>query len=255
MEHTGQQLKLLPNWSDPSWHALTRKPLVTDSGRGSVYLVFHPKGTLVERQYRHGGLRRGLLPELFWKGQRAAHELAIHLEVFEKGIATTEPVGWREQLSWLPFCRRYFYYSVYLENAETLPRWLAAHHASNEMLRQMAHVLHQLFLADIFHGDLNLNNWLVHDHVPYLIDFDKARSIKKNAEEYLEDCLCRMVRSAKKLGLNGKKTLFYRFLLIASSLFEVDPRSLLASIPRRVLEKRFYHEWVWKISGGHRGNA
>ncbi len=231
---------------------MEREPLGTNSGRGEVCRVFHPKGILVERPYRHGGMRRLVLPEIFLKTERASREFEIHQAVYARGISTIEPVGWREVPVRLPFFRRYFFYTRYLEGAMPLPRWLKTQGASNGLLAQMARILHQLFEMGIFHYDINLNNWLVHEGTVFLIDFDRAATTEQKAKKFLEACIRRMVRSGKKLGFVGRKILFFRFLLIACSQFNLNPRHVLAAISPSLFRKRFYHDWIWKISGGHR---
>lgn len=132
---------IISGWRHPQWGDLPRRSLDTESGRGQVRLMTHPLGSLIERQYRHGGLHRHWFPELFLKSERAGAEFNIHKEVFQKGIATVEPVGWCARSAGLPLVRRYYYYTRFLPDAQTLPAWMATGQSSSDLCRQMALII------------------------------------------------------------------------------------------------------------------
>lgn len=242
-----------PEWRLTSWRELPRKTVHTGSGRGPVTLIAHPRGAVLERQYRRGGVRRILFATRFFKTRRAKREFALHQKVYQRGIATIEPVGWRsEPAGVLPFLRHYYYYTRYLEGALPLPQWLRAGKPCRNLAEQMAETLYRLFREQIFHVDLNLNNWIVHEGRAYLIDFDKALLRSRGARAYLDTCIRRMLRSAKKLGLTHKKRLFFRFLARVCRYFGLNCREVLASIPGKAYRETFYDPLRWKLSGGHR---
>ncbi|MDJ0841618.1 MAG: lipopolysaccharide kinase InaA family protein [Acidobacteriota bacterium] len=244
------------SWQIPDLPDLHREPLNTGSGRGVVSLIRHPRGLLVERQYRHGGARRRVFPRSFPRGgKRPDHEYRIHRRVFEAGISTVEPVGWSETAASLPGLRYYYFYSGYEPGAIPLPKFIREGRLRPGHLRQMATILKQLFDLNIFHTDLNLNNWLVRDDRVYLIDFDKARETEMDAETYLTACLLRLLRSVKKLGFLQKRRHMLRFLVYAASRFEVSVENAIKSIPKQFFTERFWDKCRWMISGGFQGKS
>ena len=231
---------------------LARTPLVTGSGRGSVFRVDHPKGPLIERLYRHGGLRRLFFPLLFIKTDRAAREYAIHRDLFQQGLPTCEPVGWLERPTFFPFFRRYAFYTRFVDNARTAPELIRSGPVPHQLLEQAVEILDRLQRAGVFHPDLNLNNWLVSGDRLLLIDFDKAAATDQDRLVFLNACMKRMIRSARKLGFLDRKRLFFRFLILAARRFATEPRVLLNRLPAALFKRRFYHSWLWRLSGGHR---
>jgi len=239
-----------PQWQVTSWSQLKRSPLNTGSGRSVVSLVEHPLGLLVERPYRHGGLRRLFFADAFVKGPRAANEFFIHHAAFVGGVATPEPIGWRERPLAIPFFCRYFFYSLYLDNAILLPNWLEKNGLSTNLAQQMAHIIYRLHELGIKHADLNLNNWLVSGGKMYLIDFDKGTQTHQDPVVYLTAVLRRMVRSSRKLGVTPTLP-FFRFVIKTAALFKLPPRDLIGLLPAASHKRRFYHRFLWRLSGGH----
>jgi len=218
-----------------------------------VAIVDHPAGDLIERPYRHGGLRRRILPRSFRAGgQRARHELTLHQRVYEAGLATVEPIGWASAPTGIPGLSHYYYYSRYLEGAHPLPAHIETGTLSDTQLQQMAEILYGLHGLGIFHADLNLNNWLVRSGEILLIDFDKATVVSWGRERYLLACILRMLRSAKKLGLVERTHIRQRFLKICCARFSLDPRVLSEKIPGRYFRERFWDRCRWFLSGGYR---
>jgi len=243
---------LAESWDVDAFENLERAPLSTDSGRGPIKLIHHPKSLIVERRYLHGGLHRFFFPDLFFVTRRAQREYQIHRKLFNAGLATVEPVGWAEQPSVLPGFRRYSYYSRFLPDAKTLAVWLAEDGLDGNQLCQMAAILHQLFQDGVQHADLNLNNWLVAAGKIYIIDFDKAHATRLEPEVYLAACLKRMARSAKKLGLFDGSSIPLRFLILCAGRFDLDPQKVLVRFSSQIFQERFWDRCRWRISGGHR---
>ncbi len=242
--------RVISEWDCSDWQDLQSQTLQTESGRGRVRLVNHPKGQLIERQYLHGGLRRWILPQWFLKSGRPEHEFQVHQRVFQAGLATVEPIGWRQQAGAWPLMRKYFYYTRFQAQACTLPAWLAEHPMDADLCHQMATSLTTLYRLGIFHTDLNLNNWLVVEGRLLLIDFDKASQRPRPAAPWLLAALRRMLRSARKLAIPIPQRAAFRLLLQLSHNLGTDPRKLLAQIPLHASRRRFYHPLLWKISGG-----
>lgn len=240
-----------PSWQIEGFDALTRKPLATGSGRGLVMLVTHPKGLLLERQYRHGGLRRKLLPRSFRPSGRAENEFTYHQRAFAGGVDTVEPVGWAMHPSGLMGLRFYYFYSRYAAGALPLPQQTVR----PVHLKAMAVTLHQLYELGIFHADLNLNNWLILGDRVLLIDFDKAYGHSVNPEDYLKAVLSRMLRSVKKLGMLRMRFTLLRFLVLTARQFGLAPRISAQTVPKRFFTERFWDKCRWKLSGGHQGKV
>ena len=192
------------------------------------------------------------LAELFFKSGRARREFEIHKLALAQGVSTAVPVGWAERAGPLPLMRRYYFYTRYLEGAERFPAFWLRNPRTTRIPAAIAEALHGLYLAGIRHHDLNLNNLMVLEDRVYLIDFDRATRCRQEPERFLAACLARMVRSSRKLALPVRKAAFFRLLSRASRLFGADPRAVLDKIPRRLFQKRLYHDWLWKIFGGHR---
>lgn len=241
---------LLPHWRISGFDRLERRALVLNAGRGALHLVQHPRGTLLERCYRHGGLRRFLLPDYFLRSERPAQELDRHRQAHEGGLATVEPVGWAEQSVALPGFRRYFYYSVFEPGAAPLPAVLAGL-GHRRLSNQMAATLHRLFRLGIHHHDLNLNNWLVAGERLLLIDFDRARLVEWDAADFLGRALARIARSGKKLGFGSWKRGFMRLAILAAELFELDARRVLRGLPVNLQRVSALDRLRWRLSGGH----
>lgn len=239
-------------WRITPWAGLERKQLKIKAGRGNIALVSHPRGVLLERAYRHGGLRRFLLADWFWHNSRPSHEFRMHRRVFEARIPTVEPVGWREQPGTLSFFRKYWYYSVYLPGAQPFPSFLKSTKRANHLIPSAAHILKALYDQGIYHADLNLNNWLIWMDECRVIDFDKAKNVAWDPTTYLKTCFQRMVRSAVKLGLSNRRRLFFRLVLITSRLFGLNARQILAKIPEDITRISALKKLRWRLSGGHK---
>lgn len=241
-----------PEWRHRPWGQLERKPLKGVAGRGQVSLLDHPRGILVERAYVHGGLRRFFWPRWFWHNARASREFQIHLTAFDHKIPTVEPIGWREKKGFLPGWRRYWYYTVYLPGAVSLPQALKPKNEPFQLERQAAILLKALYELGIYHRDINLNNWLVWVGELRLIDFDRAVLIDWDPETYVLNCVKRILRSGQKLGFGTRKQLFFRFLIHLCRAFKVDSRQILNKIPKNVHSVSSLRKIGWKIGGGHR---
>lgn len=248
-------LFLQPEWRFRPWGQLQRKPLDATSGRGSLALIDHPRGILLERAYRHGGLRRFLFPDWFWHHGRASQEYKIHVEVFEKNIPTVEPAGWREKAGRIPGWRQYWFYTVYLPGSCTLPQWFTAGNSNKAVPQQMADILWKLYQAGIYHSDLNLNNWLIWVADVRLIDFDGARHMDWDRGTYVITCIKRILRSGIKLGFSSKRFFFFRFLIHFCQLMQLPTRHVLAQLPANATQVSLLTKLGWVVGGGHRKKA
>ena len=249
----GGRLHFHPDWEIESLTGLKSTSLDPGSGRGRVRTLVHPKGILLERQYRHGGMRRWFLPTLFFRSQRAQQEYETHLKAFQGGVNTPRPVGWREFPMGF-FLARHYFYTCYLDDACPLPQWLQKGGSGGSLLPSMVETLFTLYQLRIQHGDLNLNNWLISGDRPLIIDFDKAGKASTNPVDYVTACTGRMARSGKKLGLLNKKRLFFRFVCLLAKRWRLSPRRILQYLPSHYSHIRPVDRWRWKISGGHQAD-
>lgn len=246
-------LELADAWRHPDWEQLTRRPLDRNAGRGGVMLLDHPRATLVARPYRHGGMRRLFLADYFRAGPRAAEEYRVHREAFDKGLATPEPVGWSRQPSKLPGLYHYTFYSVFLPDSRGLAAALREAHGLRRWSRPVADLLWHLYQCDIWHSDLNLNNWLIAAQRVWLIDFDRAVAPHHlTSADFLVKSLNRMARSAGKLGLRLSRFDQLRFVLDCCRAFGQEPRYILPRCKPPQADPGFFREIRWKIVGGHR---
>ncbi|CAM2006146.1 lipopolysaccharide kinase InaA family protein [Acanthopleuribacter pedis] len=246
-------IELAEAWQHPDWDNLPRRPLDRRAGRGDVMLIDHPRGPVVARDYRHGGLRRLVLARHFAAGQRAAEEYRIHRHAFERGLATPEPIGWARQPTGLPGLFTMTYYSAWLPDSIGLASALRQPGGARRWTRPVAALLKQLCDSDIWHSDLNLNNWLIGDGRVWLIDFDRGRLPHQlDGEVFLVKALNRMSRSAGKLGLRLSPRALHRFVLECCVQFGCEPRAVLAQVKPPPVDPGFFREIRWKIFGGWR---
>ncbi len=252
MMTSARRYHTLPEWRAP-WAALTAETLDLDSGRGSMRLIHHPRGLVIERQYRHGGLRRLVFPRVFFKTGRARREFRIHRRLYEEGLPVVEPIGWAEHALFPPFLKRYFFFTRFLEGSEPLPAVVRRGALRPCHVSQIAEILWRLRGLNIFHADLNLNNWLVLRNKVYLIDFDKADRTSLSPRDYVVACVSRIARSGRKLGLAHGKAWFFRLVLEMSGLFGVSARDILGRLSPGLAQTKRRHAVIWALSGGRRG--
>ena len=241
--------QLKPPWN--SEHLIPGDDLTPDSGRAPLKLLRHPEGDLVLRPYRHGGLRRFILPKLFLGQTRARREFEIHKTVWESGIPTLEPVGWCATSKVLPFLTHLGFLTRYESNLDSLTCALRNGACHREWVAQCADVLKTLFDRHIHHPDLNLNNWVLIDNQVAIIDFDGAQIKDEVPREFAIRCLARMARSGLKLGMVQHHRSFYRLLVVVCQKMQLEPRSVLDGVAKR-LPKNSFREIRWRVSGGRR---
>lgn len=246
-------IELAEAWRHPDWDNLPRRPLNPDGGRGEVNLIDHPRGPVVARAYRHGGLRRLVLAEHFTASSRAADEYRVHRHAFEHGLATPEPIGWSRRPSGLPGLCHITFYSAYLAESCSLATALRKPNGSRTYGLAAAALLKDLYDLGIWHSDLNLNNWLTAQGRLWLIDFDRAVFPHRlEPQAFLVKSLNRMARSAGKLGLRLSTREMLRFALVCCRQFGLESRTVLAQLQPPAVDPHFFREIRWKIFGGRR---
>lgn len=178
-------------------------------GRGRLRVLELRNGdTVLIRPYRHGGLFRHLLREMFFTwAPRPFRELAITEEVRRRGIPTVEVYAACVRRIWGPFYRGWLV-TRQLKGGQDL--WTAMRDdfvrkaGPKKVFDAVATSLRGLHREGVYHRDLNLKNILVRcesDGVKgYIIDFDRTTLfLGKVPITVVRRNLDRLLRSANKL--------------------------------------------------------
>lgn len=234
-------------------HATVEPFQLENAGRGSITLLHSPHGLVVERAYHHGGLRRKLFPRLFWRVFRHKHEFVFSQRAYTRNVQTAEPVGYAEEPVVPPFIFRFYYYSRFEAHALPLPQAPLHEIANGRVAKQMAEQLYNMKQAKILHIDLNLNNWLWQAPQQRLlvIDFDGAQSYMGGSRGILIQSLKRMLRSARKLGLQKHRFTLLRYACTICRQFDYDPRLIITKLPNLDAPISRFERIRWKLVGGH----
>jgi hypothetical protein len=142
-------------------------------------------GTLVIRQFAHGGLLRHLGGTLFLSSRPMRRELRIARHARACGLRTCRPVALRLERVFGPFLEAH-YVTEEIPHAPNLLQFCRDGRTGDlgakerqELAREVSETLVQMHKAGIDHGDLNLKNLLIlADQTPphvAVIDFKKAR--------------------------------------------------------------------------------
>ena len=178
-------------------------------GRGALTAVRMADGeTALVRQYRHGGVLRGINGTWFFSWPpRPFRELTITEELRRRGLLTVEVYAACVSRGRGPFYRGWL---VTRELPGAVNLWSAlqqdmvARFGAAAAWRAVAKTIRAMHLEGVYHGDLNLKNILLRqesvDVVSYIIDFDKAKLfLGKLPTELVKKNLDRLLRSAQKL--------------------------------------------------------
>jgi hypothetical protein len=142
-------------------------------------------GTLIIRQFAHGGMLGRLWGTLFLSSRSMRRELHIARHALDSGLQTCRPVALRLEKVVGPLLRAH-YVTAEIPNAPNLLEFCrsgAAHklqaHERQHLAAAVARTLARMHAIGIDHGDLNLKNLLVlrnqQPHEVAVIDFKKAR--------------------------------------------------------------------------------
>jgi 3-deoxy-D-manno-octulosonic acid kinase len=178
-------------------------------GRGALTALRLPDGeTALVRQYRHGGVLRGLNPTWFFTWPpRPFRELTVTEELRRRGLRTVEVFAACVSRGRGPFYRGWL---VSKELPGAVDLWSALQQGFLERIgaeaawRAVADTIRAMHREGVYHGDLNLKNILLRQEadsvVSYIIDFDKALLfLGKLPTELAKKNLDRLLRSAHKL--------------------------------------------------------
>jgi len=231
-----------------------------EAGRGAVF-VFSGRNLglafdLVVRQYRHGGLLRGLLGDRFLSARRFQAELEIHLRARELGLPVPEPLGVivvRQPAANRPGLRGY-YVTRKLEGVRGLPEYLATASPDRRLALavELGSALRRLHRDGIFYADLQVRNLLVDaaDRL-YLIDFDKSKRVSGPLSPSRRRAnLYRFARSVEKYRVRGGR-LGPREQSAFLQAYEPDPesyRALFAALGRGLGWRRLFYRLGWFVN-------
>ena len=182
-------------------------------GRGNLRMFKLSGGAkALVRQYRHGGMLRGLTGEWYFTWPpRPFRELTITEELRRRGVPTVEVLAACMIRGIGPFYRGCL---VTRELADSEDLWsalqsgLVARLGWETTLRAVAGSVRAMHREGIYHGDLNLKNILVRPEAKgvatYLIDFDQAKLfVGKLPAALVKTNLYRLLRSVRKLDPQG----------------------------------------------------
>jgi serine/threonine protein kinase len=153
-------------------------------GRSALTALRLPDGgSALIRDYRHGGLFRGVTRGWFFTWPpRPFRELAITEELRRRGLRTVEIYAAGVQTVGGPFYRGCL---VMRELGDAQDLWATLQDPSMgpgrlaAVLKAAADIVRRMHREGVYHGDLNLKNLLIRnsrDSVEgYVIDFDKAK--------------------------------------------------------------------------------
>jgi tRNA A-37 threonylcarbamoyl transferase component Bud32 len=161
------------------------------------------------RSYRHGGLFRHLLGEMFFTWPpRPFRELSITEEVRRRGIPTVEVYAACVKRTRGPFYRGWLVTRQLMDSRDlwdAIRDGFIRNIGIKKVLAAVAVSLRSLHREGVYHRDLNLKNILVrrepdHQVRAYIIDFDKAVLFLGEVPMTLaQKNLYRLLRSANKL--------------------------------------------------------
>lgn len=205
-------------WFSPAFWSEKAVP-VSAGGRGSAWFVDSPKGPLVLRHYRRGGLvarfseRRYLFTG--YGRTRSFAEFRLLSELRDKGLPVPKPVAA------LVARRGAFSYEAAIlieriEGAKPLPEHPAVN--SETLWRRVGQTIARFHHEGLDHVDLNCDNILVAGDRVFLIDFDRCRlhREKVGSASWKDHNLKRLRRSVeKRCGQleSGRKDVLWHVLL------------------------------------------
>lgn len=165
-------------------------------GRGGVSRFLTDRGPAILRRHRRGGWARRVLRNGFLFHNRPLRELRVHAYLYERGLAVPEPLGaaWQR---WGPA------FAGALATREIAGRSLldylaAAPRYPEDTLRRVGGLIREMHDLGAWHADLQVANVLVGLDRLYLIDFDKARVLRRVGRIRRAANLLRLRRSFDK---------------------------------------------------------
>ena len=180
------------------------------AGRGGIFFFSGRRvpAPVVVRQYRHGGFWRFLSGARFFSAKRFLSEFKTHQHAAAIAVPVPEAVAVivvkKEQQ---PVFVSGYFVTFRLPDCLTLPDFLRSAPSQTRLniFFKLGKYLKKLHEHGIFYTDMHVKNVLVNRAgEPYLIDFDKSRSVKEPLSERLRRVnLQRFLRSLEKYSSRG----------------------------------------------------
>jgi 3-deoxy-D-manno-octulosonic acid kinase len=221
------------------------------TGRGRPRRVALPDGgSGVLREYRHGGLFRGLTRGLFTGRPRPLRELFAIETARRAGVATPEILAaWHRPVALL-------FHTGYLltrevEGACDLVSALGSGAAPGPLLAAVGREMRRMHASGVWHADLHVKNVLVSGGDVTLIDFDRARGPAPVSAAAAEDNLLRFDRSVVKLGRAGAAIPDRDRLRFFHAYYAGDlSRTRRDELRRRCARHLAWHRLMWRLLPG-----
>lgn len=165
-------------------------------GRGGLYRFTYGGGDAFLRIYRRGGAMRHFVRETYFLQNRALSEFRIHHFLQHAGLAVPPLLGavW-QRIG--PGYRGAF--ATQALAGQSLLAALKSGGVGERVLAECGLLVHRMHELGVYHADLNASNIFLADAGPHLLDFDKARRVRKPlAESTRSGNLARLQRSLRK---------------------------------------------------------
>ena len=232
-------------------------PLAFPGGRGKLRRLRDGAGRrLVVRTYRHGGLFRALLRDLFCDSGRPGREVALMEDFRRWGIPTLVPVaGLAHRIG--PALYRLRLVTEEEGGARDLVTFLQqerSHAQRRRVLTAAGRKVRLMHDHRVVHADLHPRNLLVtagRKPRVLIIDLDRSRRVAKLGRSARVGALSRLARFLWKNGLQGEPVSgrrdWFRFLKGYFGRFDRGAREELHQVGRRLVRQLALHRWVWQV--------
>jgi hypothetical protein len=178
-------------------------------GRGPAYAIAIRDARVVVRHVRHGGLFAPITRDMFWGSTRAPYELDVSTRLRAGGVATPQVLAYlRYHIA--PGLRRVDVLTQEVPDAEdlyTALRYTTAEADATPVWESVRVLIDDLGRLGAVHEDLNVRNVLIDQTneaspVAHVLDVDRVRWNRPGATQAVDANWQRLIRSAKKRGLN-----------------------------------------------------
>ncbi|MFV2031924.1 MAG: 3-deoxy-D-manno-octulosonic acid kinase [Gammaproteobacteria bacterium] len=195
---------------DPAyWHDRPDFGRIHGGRGGSIEIVLAGRPAIL-RRYLRGGMVAPWVSDLYlWTGKsrtRPWREWEITRLALTAGLPVPEPLGIYVQRNGLLY--RAAIITALIEDTETLAKRLSHSLLDENAWYQLGSLIRRLHAHGICHPDVNTTNLLINPQGQfYIIDFDRARLMKKQGD-WQWGPLSRLQRSLKKIG--RQQELYYQ---------------------------------------------
>lgn len=169
-------------------------------GRGGLLRCETERGPVLIRQYLRGGFIRHFLRDRYLLVNRPRRELDVHRHAYEAGVPVPLPVGavWERRGIWY----RGAFATLEIEARDLLAVLESESANTGAALEACGAAIRAMHDAGIVHGDLQVKNLLAENGQAWVVDFDKARRMRRVGQAEAMANLERLRRSFLKRGLD-----------------------------------------------------